>query len=120
MSYLQGEVYEYFPTDNLGPGDRSYNHRALIVSNEPFNRGGHVWAVLFTTKKNHMKPWESWVQFEPEEKFGLTEPCVIQGENVVRTPDKYLGNRLGRISDEKMEETVAAIGVVLDASCFRT
>lgn len=123
MPFHQGEVYEYEPTDNLG-ADREgeYHHRALIVSAEEFNRGtsnnARMWTILFTTKKNDLPLRPTWVRFETNPEFGLSQPCIIQAENMTRSPERYLGKRLGRISDEKMEEIVAAVGCVMGASCY--
>jgi mRNA-degrading endonuclease toxin of MazEF toxin-antitoxin module len=125
MQFLQGEIYRYRPNENLGKErEGEYNHRVLIVSDEKFNRGGHVLTAFFTTKKLHLIGQKNIVAFvEPDEisaAFGLSEPCVLQADSLVRTPERYLDERLGRISDKKLEEVIAAVGSVMDASCFRT
>jgi mRNA-degrading endonuclease toxin of MazEF toxin-antitoxin module len=119
MAFLQGEVYRYLPTDDLGPArEGEHGHRALIVFDEMFNRGGHIWTILLTTKKNDFPPLGSWVRFDASAEFGLTQTCIAQGESLTRSPVRYLGDRLGRISDQKMSEIVEAIGHVMVASCF--
>jgi mRNA-degrading endonuclease toxin of MazEF toxin-antitoxin module len=119
MPYHQGEVYRYLPTENLGSErEAEYRHRALVVSHEMYNRGGHIWTILFTTKKNESPQLPSWVRFAANAEAGLAETCIAQGESLTRSPERYLGDRLGRIPDEKMGEVVAAIGHVMDASCF--
>ena len=119
MPFHQGEVCHYLPTKNLG-SERvgEYGHRALVVSHEKYNRGSHIWTILFTTKKNDLPQLPSWVRFDASAEFGLIAACIAQGESLTRSPKRYLGDRLGRISDEKMGEVVAAIGHVMDASCF--
>ena len=124
MPFLQGEVYRLRPTDNLGKErEGEFGHRVLVVSAEKFNRGGRVTTVMFTTKRIHLIGEGNIVPFDkPEEvrpEFGLSERCVIPAETLTITPERYLGERLGRISDGKMDEVVEAIGHVLDASCFR-
>lgn len=119
MPFLQGEVYRYLPTENLGAKrEGEYRHRALIVSGDEYNRGNHLLTILFTTKKNDLPPRPSWVSFEPSAEFGLDERCSAQGESLTRCPPRYLGERLGKISHEKLSEVIAAIGYVMNASCF--
>jgi mRNA-degrading endonuclease toxin of MazEF toxin-antitoxin module len=119
MPIVQGEVYRYLPTENRGPTlENEFRHRALIVSGDEYNQGNHIVIILFTTKKNHLPQRPSWVRFPADEQFGLDEDCIAQGESLTRAPPRYLGERLGRISDEKLGEVVEAIGYVMNASCF--
>lgn len=119
MPYLQGEVYRYLPTINVGPeSEGEFGHRVLIVSSSDYNGGHSVWTVLFTTKKTGKTPRPSWVSFNANNEHGLTENCIAQCETLTKTPHRYLAERMGRIDRNQLEEVIAAIGSVMNASCF--
>ena len=114
MPHLQGEVYRYLPNEKRGPTlDAEYGHRALIVSSNEYNQSNHLLIILFTSQKQEQKQLPSWVSFPPSAEFGLTKNCVAQGESLTRCPPRYLGERLGRINDDKLGEVIEAIGYAM-------
>ena len=114
MSLEQGDLY--FCHDERG------THRILIVSVEKLNRGSHAHTVLFTTKKLQLRGEPNYVFFAAGEP-GIDQDCVMQAESLERTPVRYLDIQhgiLGRATDDKMEEVIAAIGYLLGAACYLT
>ena len=92
--------------------------RAIVVSQEQFNRGDYVVTVL-TTTENLDTRWDlpNCVPVRAG-KYGFTKNCVAQGETIAMTEKADLdleAGPIGLLDADGMRNLIRAIGVVIGA-----
>lgn len=109
MTPAQGDVYTVF----LGNDE----HFAIIVSEERFNRGDYVIALLVTSRRFEARSkLASCVIFEAG-SYCFTQPCVAQAESIAQIRRDELLEHKATLDGGAVRDLVRAIGVVIGAEC---
>lgn len=109
------------PGDIYLAHDWAGKHRPfVVVSRSELNRGRHFLAVPFTTQRlEQRRVLRNCVVFN-EGSFGLPKACVAQAEAVTLLRQSDIVRpirRVGKVSRDKLEDLVSALGYVIGAEC---
>lgn len=101
--------------------DLSGKHRPFVVlSRAELNRGHYCVGVPFTTQRLDVRRTLPNCVYFGKGSFGLTKRCVAQADAVtlLRTSDIVRPVvRVGKLSQPKLAELIAAVGYVIGAHC---
>lgn len=94
--------------------------RVIIVSREELNRGNYATIVALTSKKFELRKRLPHNVPLYAGRFGLTENCVAQAENITiveRTDLDFHEGPIAELDGETMRALVKAIGNVIGSDC---
>lgn len=103
----RGEVW----TVAGGPGIAGKPRPALIVQDDAFLHTLSITICLFTSDETEVP--EARVALNPTEENGLTRPSRLMVDKLNTVPRTRLGNRIGAIDSNTMDQVERAIMVFL-------
>jgi mRNA interferase MazF len=103
----RGEIW----TAAAGSGYAGKPRPVVIVQDDRFDATESVTVCAFTTDPTEAPLLR--LRIEPDEVNGLREPCSLMVDKITTVPRSTLGNRVGRLRDERMVALGRAILVFL-------
>jgi mRNA-degrading endonuclease toxin of MazEF toxin-antitoxin module len=95
----------------------------IVVSAEPYNRGGYLIAIPITSQHVEARRHMPSCVFFAKGEFGLSKDCVAQADGLALIETLCLtGEAIGDLAEDatKYRDVIRAIGHVLGAECEPT
>lgn len=104
----RGDIYWIAPDDSRGPAP-NYSHPHVVVQDDVFNRSRITTVVVVALTTNLTKANEPGnVLLEPGEG-GLPKQSAVVVSQISSVEKARLGERIGALSDERVEEILAGL-----------